>query len=576
MGWITYDDTLAYVPNFASRVATHGSGGLVWISNNESPPNYAIQYDIASKTENIISLEIALGGINYKGSNSGNFAIASDGTNIFGVSQHSPDLAGGGADHPVWDHSTGTNWTEAIDLGANAGAYQVRMFYSDGRFYIPKSWTDLSTNPKVLCWTSPDGINWSGEQTSPAINTTAFSGRFLNNPPPVFAKLTNGNAYVSGTLSNSIWQFFKRVGTAWVKTGVQMSSFSFSGVDMFAMGESEAFSRLYRRVISGTQRLQYSEDEGSTWNDCITDNAETVLTSDMGGAVVVYAHSGREFISFNREISPINHVYSLYEFNAITKEFDYVDDMPNDSNSFQGAFVYNNELYIHHSGNIYKHDGLSFGEVVSGEFDLRVATPNRDKHSMDIVFDGSNIAFALEDDNSGVQKTYLVDSLDLTQSIIFTSTSGGSSCVYRVPAANQVFITGTFDNKNAKVWDIDTSTLTDISFGTSDIQPAIISRQSKVYAMKSNGDILSRSSNGTWVDEGLSSNFINGTYAIDAIFLDGFIPDYIFMAGADGNGDMNIVFSPNLLESISDLGGAIAFPTAGTPVITGLDAGFDG
>jgi len=82
----------------------------------------------------------------------------------------------------------------------------------------------------------------------------------------------------------------------------------------------------------------------------------------MGGAVVVYAHSGREFISYQES----GDVYALYEFNATTKEFDRIDDMPVDSNSLQGAFVYNGDLYIHHDGDIYVHTTLSFEDDVSG------------------------------------------------------------------------------------------------------------------------------------------------------------------------------------------------------------------
>lgn len=577
MPWNLYDN-LTYFPNFSSRVAAHGASGLVWISNNTSPPNYAIQYDVPGKVENVISLEIANGGANYKGSNPGNFAISSDGTNIFGVSDHGADLAGGGSDHPVWDHSTGTSWTEDDDLGPNAGSYQVRMFHSDGRFYIPKSWSDVSNNPNVLCWTSTDGINWVGEQLDPVSAITAYSGRFLNNAVPVFVKLSSGNVYVSGTPNAFNWQFFKRVGTSWEAVGTLMNSFSVQGVDMFAMGANESFTRLYRQVISGTRRLQYSDDEGLSWNDCVaSNNSETILATEMGGAAVVYAHSGREFISFNRTVSPSNHIYSLYEFNPISKEFDYIDDMPNDSASFQGAFVYNSELYIVHSDAIWKHDNLSFGGGVATAYDLKVSR-GISRHAMDSDHGGDNVFFALEDDTSGDQKIYKEDVINLLTELIYDPGDGTDGNVYRIPGTETMLFTGLFATaNNAQLYDIPGDLLTDISFGSSIIQPAIVSPFGKIFALQSD-DVISRSVAGVWsnISSGIGTQLSSGGEAIAAIFFNNFLPDYIFVAGTDDVGDKTLFFTPNEMDDIEDLGASVWGDGDGTPLITGLDIAFDG
>ncbi len=590
MGWTLYDSALTYLPNFVSRIQPHGANSLLWVGNNTSPPNYVIQYDIAAKTENIISLEVANGGVNYKGSSPGAFGVASDGTNIFGLSSHAPDIsASGGTDHAIWDHSTGTNWTEATDIGPNAGAYDIRFWHIDGRFYAPKTWSDLGPNSRVLHWVSTDGINWAGEQVTNPIGgfAVATAGTFNVSPISQTVKLNNGKIISSGRENNSHWYYYERIGTSWVRTFQQPANTK--GVDQFAMSSDETFSRLYR-VSTSSNALQYSIDEGNSWNNCETsDTSELITTTNMSGATVVYGHAGREFIGFNKFVNTVNRVYALYEFNSITEKFDHIDDMPVDSNSLQGAFVWNNELYIHHNGDIYKHDGLSFGEVVSSEFDLTVGGYfNHQGDKMAVSDDGLSVLFALESQTGGLQKIYK-ENLSVgptVTSLIYDpqdATGSQRGCqVYNAPNTNSMILAGKFGDAagNVKSYDLSTDALSAIDNGSSPHLALLVGRNaSAIYATRLSSSDIVRRRDGSWVDISTlfgASELINGAECMAGIFFDGFIDDYLFVLGVDENGLKRIYFSPNEFSDVKQLQGS-AFPDlAGDPWFSSVDVGFDG
>lgn len=569
MPW-TLHDPITYQPNFSSRIVPHGANAFLWVSNNSPGPNYVIQYDPLAKIETPISLDID--GVNFDGSPASTMSVNSDGTNIFAKSNPSARLPGGGYDHPVWDHSTGTNWSEVDDLDPNTGQYQTRIYHFDGTWYIPRAWASSGNNN--LVYTSSDALTWVGELAS-VTSQAAFSGRFLNTAVPVIAKTPLGMFCAGLTSNNFTWQWYKRVGVSWQPSGITINGYDFQGVDMVPIGPSEQFNRLYRQRLTGNRALQYSEDGGATWNDCVTDNDELVVATEMGGVKVVYAHSGREFISFNREITPTNHFYSLYEFNDVTKKFDYIDDMPNDSNSFQGAFVYSNELYIYQSGNIYKHDSLSFGEVTASEFDLRIIPGSYQGDLMAVSGDGTKLSIVTEVDGSpSDMKVYQMDMATFEFEVIFTDDNHGIASVHEFPTERKFMILGFFDNKNVKLYDIDLDTITDISEGSSTMMVGRISYSGKILAHRSNGQLFEYA-NGVWSSLGASNLFNTGQFGLDAIFFDGWLDDYVFVIGWDDQGDTQLRYSPNNMSSTIALQNN-DFPITGEPEFTGLALGFDG
>ncbi len=573
MTWTLFDSTLTYTPNFSSRISPHTTGNYLWVSNIDPGSDYVISYNMGTKAETQISLAIDSGGPNYKGASPSQSVVVSNGTQIVMFNEHGPDLAGGGRDHTTWTYSSGTTFTEDDDLSPNAGiASQMRAMYLDGLYIIPKSWADVSSNPQILAWTSTDGLTWSAETANQ--NVTAISGRFPNNPQPVIIRLTTGEYLISAYIGGQQWQYFSRNGSnEWEAESIVMSGFSYEGIDHYDM--FGGFGRIYRKRLSGAV-LEWSADKGQTWNNAVTEFGEVIQSSQMGGIEVVFAHSSREFLSFNYSDSPSSRTYALFEFNPLTEVFDYVDDMPNDSSSLNGAWVYQNELYIYQSDNIYKHDDLSFGEVVTDDFALLEST-GLNRHNMTMDSLGEKIFYALEREDTSYDVVLMED---IATGVITEIFNGGATNtvtnVERFPSEDKIFIFGkTGGFTNAQIYNITDDTTDDVSNGGAGIalQPAQIARNSIIMGATADGDI-DKYDGSSWNELVDSALLTLGVNAMNVVFLDGLLPDLIVTAGQDENGINSIIFSANEFDDQSSLEYDNVFGDQdGTPVIVSLDMG---